>query len=232
MDREFDNFDEFADDYRAVHTDCVKFSGTDSDFFSEQKVQEVRKLEDEEQLRILDFGCGDGNSARFFEDYFPQSKYVGLDPSKKSLQVAESRKLARSTFTHFEGFSIPLDSNTFDVAFIACVLHHIEPKNHNEVLAEVHRVLKPGGRLYIFEHNPINPVTRYVVNNCPFDDDAILLGSRYLRRTLLGLKFMEIRLTYILFFPRQKLFQPLLRLERFLKRLPFGGQYFTRAIKR
>lgn len=38
--------------------------------------------------------------------------------------------------------------------------------------------LKQGGHFIIFEHNPVNPVTRHLVKNCPFDADAVLLGMR------------------------------------------------------
>ena len=39
----FDDFDDFAADYRQIHNESIKISGTDSDYFSEQKVEEVKK---------------------------------------------------------------------------------------------------------------------------------------------------------------------------------------------
>jgi hypothetical protein len=38
--------------------------------------------------------------------------------------------------------------------------------------------LKEDGHFIIFEHNPINPVTRHLVKNCPFDADAVLLSTK------------------------------------------------------
>ncbi len=40
-------------------------------------------------------------------------------------------------------------------------------------------VLKKKGRVYIFEHNPYNPVTRYLVATCEFDRDAVLFKKKF-----------------------------------------------------
>ena len=47
-------------------------------------------------------------------------------------------------------------------------------------------VLKPGGRLYVFEHNPRNPLVRYVIARTPIDENAILLDAREVQHGLLG----------------------------------------------
>jgi ubiquinone/menaquinone biosynthesis C-methylase UbiE len=229
--RAFDDFDEFAADYRQIHNEALKFSGTDSDFFSKQKVEEVRKHEAQDNLKILDLGCGDGNSGVFFQKYFPDSKYLGLDVSQESIAVARSRNLPNAEFAHYNGFDLSAEENSFDVVFIACVLHHINFDHHEKVLGEVRRVLKPDGRLYIFEHNPFNPVTRKVVRDCPFDEDAVLLSPFYTKKVLTKLNFRQISTNYTIFFPRVKALNWALPLENYLKWLPMGGQYYTKSIK-
>jgi hypothetical protein len=86
-------------------------------------------------------------------------------------------------------------------------------------------VLKPGGVLFIFEHNPYNPLTRRAVNNCPFDADAVLLtrrrSSRLVKRA--GLETTEER--YILFFPWEG--STFRAIETHLRWLPMGAQYFV-----
>ena len=42
-------------------------------------------------------------------------------------------------------------------------------------------MLRPGGLVAIYEHNPLNPVTMRVVNTCPFDEHAVLLRKRETR---------------------------------------------------
>lgn len=227
----FDDFDEFAKDYRQIHNESMKFSGADSDYFSEQKIEEVRKHETAQSPEILDLGCGDGNSAVFFRKHFAGCEYFGLDTSKESISVADDRKLPGAAFAHYNGFDIPFSEGTFDIVFIACVLHHIDLRQHEKTLREVKRVLKPSGRLYIFEHNPLNPLTRRVVKNCPFDEDAVLLPARYTRKMLTDLEFQDVNIGYTIFFPRHRLFHRLLRLEAYLRWLPVGGQYYARSIK-
>src|SRR5688572_1460466 len=182
--REYDDFDKYAKDYRQINNECLRFSGGDSDHFSEQKIGELRKNERDDEIKFLDLGCGVGSSAAYFHTYFPNSTYTGLDTSAASIEEASERKIPHAEFSHYDGFNIPLPEGSFDVVFVACVMHHIAPDNHGRFLNEARRVLRPGGRLYIFEHNPFNPVTRRVVNNCPFDEDAILLSSGLTRRLL------------------------------------------------
>ena len=62
-------FDKFAEDYREIHTENVlKVSGADSDYFTEYKIAEISKFINNGKV-WLDFGCGDGNSARFILKY-------------------------------------------------------------------------------------------------------------------------------------------------------------------
>lgn len=227
----FDDFDAYAKDYRHIHNESLKFSGADSDYFSEQKIEEVRKNETMQSPKILDLGCGDGNSAVFFRKHFKACEYFGLDTSKESVSIASSRELFGATFSYYNGFDLPFSDGAFDIVFIACVLHHIDSRQHEKILAEVKRVLRPGGRLYIFEHNPLNPVTRRMVRNCPFDEDAVLLTSFYTRKLLMRLKFQDVNVGYTLFFPRHRIFNRMLPLENYLKWLPVGGQYYARSIK-
>lgn len=227
----FDDFDGFAKDYRHIHNENIKSSGADSDYFSEQKIEEVRKNETGQSQKILDLGCGDGNSAVFFRKHFAGCEYFGLDTSKESVSVASSRELSGATFSHYNGVDLPFSDSAFDIVFIACVLHHIDSQQHEKILAEVKRVLKPGGRLYIFEHNPLNPLTRRIVKNCPFDENAVLLTSFYTKKMLINLKFQDVNIGYTIFFPRHRIFSRILRLEEYLKWLPIGGQYYARSIK-
>jgi hypothetical protein len=91
------------------------------------------------------------------------------------------------------------------------------------VYRELLRLLKPNGRLFAFEHNPRNPVTCWVVRNTPIDRNAILLDSTEVRVGLRGQGADSLYTRFLIFFPPR--FRFLLGLERYLSRLPFGGQY-------
>src|SRR5215218_3518704 len=227
----FDDFDGFARDYRQIHNEGLKISGAESDYFSEQKIEEVKRNEVGQSPVVLDLGCGDGNSAKFFQKHFAGCKYYGLDTSQESVSVAADRNLAGAEFSHFDGLNIPFPDEKFDLVFIACVLHHVDSGEHENILNEIKRVLKLGGHLYIFEHNPLNPVTRHIVNSCPFDEDAVLLNASYTKKVLRKLNFREISISYTIFFPRHKIFAGMLSFEKYLKWLPIGGQYYARSVK-
>ncbi len=229
--RQFDNFDEFADDYRDIHDDAVKISGADSNYFSEYKVIELKKYEADEALNLLDFGCGDGNSCVYFRKHFNHINIHGIDISEESIKIATDKKIANSDFKAFDGLSIPYPDNTFDLVFTSMVFHHVEHKLHEAILQEIRRVLQPGGRFYIFEHNPHNPITRKIVNECVFDKDAVLLKPSYCKKIINNAGFKHVALNFTLFFPRHRLLQPFTRLEPLMSWLPIGAQYYIKTKK-
>lgn len=232
---EFDNFDEFAHDYRQIHGSQTQSLGVESDYFADLKVQQVLREEKkfaDKPLRILDYGCGDGVVEPFFARYFPLAKVTGIDVSEESIEIARSKNLPNAEYLAFDGKgSLPFNDGSFDIIFVAMVLHHINHKTHASVFKEFHRVLSPGGRIYIFEHNPFNPVTRYFVNTCPFDKDAHLVLPLSLKKGLKLQGFKNIVNQYIFFFPRIGLFKPFLFTENYLRWLFLGGQYYAKAVK-
>ena len=84
-------------------------------------------------------------------------------------------------------------------------------------------MIKPGENIVIFEHNPYNPLTRHVVQTCPFDRGVELISlSRFVE--LARKSALQIRLKrYIVFFPKS--LSPFRRLEPCLGFLPLGAQY-------
>ena len=83
--------------------------------------------------------------------------------------------------------------------------------------------MKPGGRVYVFEHNPLNPVTNWVVKHTPIDQNAILLRAGEVTRGLKEAGFEGVGTSYQMFFPPRLRF--LRGVENLLRWLPFGGQY-------
>lgn len=99
-------------------------------------------------LSILDLGSGTGDMLRRFERA-GASRLVGLDESEGMLKVA--RKLSRDC-SRIEYIHSSIDSNLaveeeFDIV-ISCIAFHHFPDSSG-LLEEIHRILKPGGRLYI-----------------------------------------------------------------------------------
>jgi hypothetical protein len=104
-------------------------------------------------------------------------------------------------------------------------MHHVPPAQWANFAAEMKRVVRTGGLVVVFEHNPLNPLTRRAVSNCEFDDDAVLLGQGQMRRLLAGAQLRDVRSCSILSIPS---IGPVTRtIDLMLGRLGLGAQYFA-----
>lgn len=223
-------FDAYARSYDALHRQSIIASGEEPAYFAEYKISYIASFLGRafisKHLSILDFGCGIGNSLPYLAHLFPNAKLHGVDVSSESVLLAEQRN-PEVSFALLEGGRIPIADHSLDIAFAACVYHHIPPNERALWTAEIRRVLKPGGHFFIFEHNPLNPVTRYAVKNCEFDDDAILLSRQESLSLLSSAGMTRPAIDYIVFFPKPlSLLRPL---EKHLRWLPLGAQYVAHA---
>src|SRR5262249_12867489 len=134
----------------------------------------------QEPTAILDFGSGVGSSLPHLLKAFPAAEITALDVSERSLEIARRRGLP-ARFVHYEGGKIPLTEETFDLVFSSCVFHHIDAGEHTSLFTQIRNLLNSRGRMVIFEHNPINPVTRYIVATCAFDENAVLIPAPELK---------------------------------------------------
>lgn len=227
-EKSFDNFDEFARDYREIHNENIRLTGADSHYFSEFKVKWLREYYgSSEPESILDLGAGDGTCLSYFSRYFPASCLFGIDVSEKSIEEAAAKNIPKTSVLAYNGTEIPVEPESFDLILVATVMHHIRFELHEGLMKEALRVLKPGGKIFIVEHNPWNPVTRHMVNTCPFDADAVLLRPGYTRRLLKYCGFAKVKNQYTLFFPRGGFFRSFHFLEKYLAAFPAGGQYVS-----
>lgn len=231
-----DNFDDFADDYRKILDQSLRLTGASGVYFARNRVQWVKRLEKRDgrtPVRILDLGCGDGTTEVCLREAFSHASLHGVDVSAESIQVATERGLTGAEYRAYDGRVLPYSENEFDLVFMAGVLHHVpEDRARVHLVEEMGRVLKSGGSAYVFEQNPSNPVTRRIVERCPFDRHARLLGSRELRELMTPAPFADLETHFILFAPRHTIFAPVHAIEPWLTRIPFGAQYFVAATKR
>jgi ubiquinone/menaquinone biosynthesis C-methylase UbiE len=89
--------------------------------------------------RILDLGCGDGQLS--LQIQATGAIVTGVDASESMVAAARGRGIKAE---HSNVEKLPFESHSFDAVFSNAVLHWV--KNHDTMLAEVRRVLRPGGR--------------------------------------------------------------------------------------
>ena len=176
---------------------------------------------------VLDFGAGLGNSVPYFQKHLARARLHCADVSAESLKLSQAQYGPKETYHHIEWDVLPLEDDAVDVCFTACVFHHIPEDEHIHWLKELARVTRTGGRLVIFEHNPLNPLTWRAVANCPFDENAVLIGAGEMRRRMAKAGWTAPRADFHVFFP--KALAGLRRLDPYLAWCPMGGQYAASA---
>ena len=217
-------FDTFAADYQDLVSDSVRITGESSDYFAAYKAEYIaRRIAPRPGSRLLDYGCGVGLLSKHLQNRLPAICVDGFDVSQSSIERVDESLRSHGTFTSDPNAL----AQAYDVIVLANVLHHVPPAERQGLIRQTASRLADGGKLVIFEHNPINPLTRWAVSQCPFDEDAILLPVHETRAYFEPKEFPLVMRDYIVFFPR--LLQRLRPLEPSLRWCPLGAQYVVIA---
>jgi SAM-dependent methyltransferase len=176
---------------------------------------------------IMDYGCGTGSTLPLLADAFGVERAFGVDVSKESVRRArEEIRDERCVFSAMQDLDL---SRRFDLVYCNGVFHHIPPGMRKESLDFIYQHLEPGGYFAMFENNPHNPATRYVMSRTPFDRDAMTLTPREAALMLSRGGFEVIEERHLFLFPR---WMKWLRWsESFILRIPIGAQYLLLAQK-
>lgn len=213
-------FDEYSTSYHDVLDTAVGISGEGSEYFAEYKACYVARLVGKDFAgKILDYGCGVGLLSAFLNRKLQRAIVHGFDVSAASIEKIPADLAANGQFSA-ELSSLRCD---YDLAVISNVMHHVPFAERQLVINDVAGRLANGGLLLVFEHNPLNPLTQWVVKHCPFDDDAVLLRPREATKYFSIAGLAVHRRDYVVFFPRMLSF--LRPLEPMLRWLPAGAQY-------
>ncbi len=219
-------FDAYAASYDADLARGLSLTGETKAYYANGRLEILgRRLErlGVRPRRLLDFGCGIGDTAPLHLRRLALEAVVGVDPSAVSIERARAAFAGpRVTFATTAEFR---PDGSFDLAFVNGVFHHIRPADRPAALAIVRQSLRPGGLFAFWENNPWNPGTRMIMRRVAFDRDAILLSARAARRLLRSAGFLPVATDHAFFFPR--VLGWLRAVEPLLASVPLGGQYLV-----
>ena len=139
------DYDSFAEAY-AAETEANLING----YYTRPAILDLAG--DVAGRQILDVGCGAGPLLATLRER--GAVVTGVDPSAKMLNLARQR-LGEDAALHQAGLGgepLPFPDGTFDDAIVCLVLHYLE--DWNAPLAELRRVLAPGGRLIVAVNHP------------------------------------------------------------------------------
>ncbi|MEU7629881.1 methyltransferase domain-containing protein [Nocardia sp. NPDC049220] len=112
---------------------------------------------------VVDIGCGPGDLARVLA--CQAGRVTGVDPSDQMIgyATARSRGLANCRFELGTAQSLPLPDTSVDVVTSTFAMHHIPAAYRPAAVAQMFRVLRPGGRLLLADTHPTGPILRSVM---------------------------------------------------------------------
>ncbi len=147
--------------------------------------------------RLLDIGCGPGT---FVGNYLAGVEAVGLDLS--AAQVAYAEQTYGSALHRFSAVPVStLDAGSFDAVTVIELIEHLHPDVARQLLADIRRVLQPGGILVLTTPNYASlwPLIEMVVNarvEVGYDEQHVnKYRRRALRRDLAAAGFRQIEIS-------------------------------------
>lgn len=152
----YDSSSPLAPRYRAWYED---HAGGRSDWFREDLIWRLESAHPLSGRRVLDLGCGTGSSSVVLAEH--GAVVVGVDTEQMNLDVATQRakdlgmehccSFVRIPYLGVETSLLPFRNESFDLCTLIGVLEHMLPSERRACAAEIRRVLKPGGELFIFD---------------------------------------------------------------------------------
>jgi SAM-dependent methyltransferase len=152
---------------------------------------------------VLDVGCSVGSIEMLFHLEHPEcargASIEGVDISPEAIARARGLNLPNCTFQAYDGTTLPFADGSFDLAIAIEVIEHVADKPG--LIAQIFRVLRPGGRVFLTTPNPqcwalrleerLEQTARWCARRSAHDKDAFI-GLSELSRLLSSAGFTPV----------------------------------------
>lgn len=115
------------------------------------------------QAKLLDLACGTGRFLREVKTNYPKLAVTALDLSPYYLELAREKLVPWSgtAFLEAPAEAVPAEDASFDVATCIFLFHELPAKQRRQVVAEMARLLKPGGAAILVDSIQLGDVPEY-----------------------------------------------------------------------
>lgn len=115
-----------------------------------------KNIANKEDAQVLDLGCGYGRLSGELLKRFSKIKTVGVDIAANYVDLYNRNLAPRGKAIKGDICCLPFKDGTFDMVFIVTTLMYLpDDRDQKKALAEIGRVLKPGGHFLVVERNPL-----------------------------------------------------------------------------
>lgn len=132
-----------------------------------QHLRRAAALIELDGLAVLDIGCGSGDFLKLL--LAEGADAHGLEVEAATVERAIQAGIEPSRVALGDGRTLPFPDASFDLVTFVYSFHHVPVQQHRELLAECARVLRPKGRILVFEPRPYGEMTEIVQ---PIEDET------------------------------------------------------------
>lgn len=114
---------------------------------------------------LLDVGCGTGTLLAALAARFPRVRLAGIDADARMLGRAAGKLGGHSRVALLRAYAqaLPFPDGAFDVVVSTLIFHHLPTAVKRQVIREITRVLRPGGRFLLADFGPPDTAVQRVL---------------------------------------------------------------------